>query len=41
MLLFVKIFCQPQRKRAIENKPAFGALNKKPTPHRILDISKI
>ena len=25
MFLFVKIFCQPYRKRVIENKPAFGA----------------
>ena len=24
MFLFVKIFCQLQRKRVIENKPAFG-----------------
>ena len=26
MFLFVNIFCQPYRKRAIENKPALGAL---------------
>ena len=27
--MFVKIFCQPQRKRVIENKQAFGGAHAK------------
>ena len=29
MFLFVKIFCQPQRKQVIENKQAFGGTARK------------
>ena len=29
MFLFVKIFCQPQRKRVIENKQVFGGTHAK------------
>ena len=34
-------FLSTVEKRVIENKPGFGALEEKPTPHRILEISKM